>query len=595
MSNENTEQKCLRSPIVSVLGHVDHGKSSVLDAIRDSNILATEAGAITQAIGASLIPLKTIKEKCGDLLAKMSLKITIPGLLFIDTPGHAAFTSLRKRGGSLADIAIVVIDINEGFKPQTIEAIEILRASKTPFIIVANKLDLISRFDLSSKIKTSLGIISAQDKEVQQAIENKIYEIVGELHEKFQIPSERFDRVSNFTKEIAIVPVSAQKKIGISEVLMVISALAQKYLEENLKLNVNGFAKGSILEVKEEKGIGKTMDVIIYEGTLKVGDTIVIGRLGEPLVTRVKALFEPAPLTEMRDKKSKFTSMKQVVAATGVKISCPDMTDVISGMSVISCLPKDTKLISDKLKEEIEDVIFDSDKEGIIIKADTIGGIEAMIVLLKEKGIPIRKALIGEVTKKDISDAESSYESNPLNCIILCFNLPETKSTDKVKIISSPVIYHVIDEFEEWQEKEKERIESKKLKDLPKPCKIEVLKNCIFRQSNPCIMGIEVLSGELTTDTVLMKNNGNKLSQVKSIQADKDSVQSVLKGRQVAISLPNVTAGRQVFEDDILYSNLNEEEFRSLKKLSRYLLPDQIDLLKEIAEIKRKENPLWGI
>src|SRR5210317_242342 len=135
-----------RSPIVSVLGHVDHGKSSILDSIRGSNIVSGEAGAITQAIGASIIPLDVVKKKCGKLLDALNMKFSIPGLLFIDTPGHAAFTTLRKRGGSLADIAVVVVDINEGFKPQTIEAIEILRAAKTPFIIAANKVDKIGGF-----------------------------------------------------------------------------------------------------------------------------------------------------------------------------------------------------------------------------------------------------------------------------------------------------------------------------------------------------------------------------------------------------------------------------------------------------------------
>ncbi|MCX6707042.1 MAG: GTP-binding protein [Candidatus Woesearchaeota archaeon] len=254
----------LRSPICSVLGHVDHGKSSILDSIRGTCVVKGEAGLITQAIGASIIPLGTIKAKCGKLLETMNMTFTIPGLLFIDTPGHAAFTSLRKRGGALADIAIVVIDINEGFKPQTIEAIEILKNNKTPFIIAANKIDLIPGWKISQK--SILQNIMEQSPDVITKIDMKLYEIVGQIHEKFSMNSERFDRVDDFTKQIAIVPCSAKTGEGLQELIMVIAGLAQRFLEKALDFNIDGPAKGSIMEVKEDKGLGKTIDVIIYDG-----------------------------------------------------------------------------------------------------------------------------------------------------------------------------------------------------------------------------------------------------------------------------------------------------------------------------------------
>ena len=586
----------IRSPIVSVLGHVDHGKSSVLDAIRDTNILATEAGAITQAIGASIIPAQTIQNKCGSLLNKLGVKLTIPGLLFIDTPGHAAFTSLRKRGGALADIAIVVVDINEGFKPQTIEAIEILRAAKRPFIICANKLDLLPRYVVPKDCSTPvLGSITQQTPQVQQAFEMKMYGLVGQLYEKFQITADRFDRIDDFTQQVAIIPISAKTQLGISETLMVLGALAQKYLEQNLILNEAGPAKGTILEVKEEKGLGKTMDVIVYNGTLHIGDMVVIGTLGEPLVTKVKAMFEPAPLSEMRDKKSSFQSVKEVVAATGVKISCPEMDGILSGMPVLSCDKTTLEATKQQVRDETNTENIETEDEGIIIKADNIGSLEALNVLLKEKGFKIRRATVGEISKKDVTEAEANYEIDPLQAAILGFNVKEVPSSDKVKIITSDVIYRIIESYEEWAVEERRRLEAKQLEGLTKPAKVEVLQNCIFRQSNPCVVGVEVQQGTLTTGMRLMKANGNKLTTVKEIQHDKKNVQKLEKGKQAAISLPNVTAGRQLGELDVFYTDVSPIDFREFKKHAKLLTPEEKDLLREIAEIKRKENSLWGM
>lgn len=587
----------IRSPIVSVLGHVDHGKSSILDAIRDSNILATEAGAITQAIGASIIPVETIKCKCGNLLEKMNVKLTIPGLLFIDTPGHAAFTSLRKRGGSLADIAIVVVDINEGFKPQTIEAIEILKNAKTPFIIAANKLDLSPGFRIpQDKTTPILKQINQQEPKIITYIETKLYEIVGAIHEKFQISAERFDRIDDFTKQIGIVPISAKMKLGLSELLMVLSALTQKYLENNLQLDVNGFAKGSILEVKEEQGLGTTLDVILYNGTLKTGDIVVIGGIDEPIVTRVKAMFEPAPLSEMRDKKSQFSPVKKVVAATGVKLSCPDIDNVLSGMPIMACENNEESIEKTKIEvqKEIETAKVKTDDEGILIKADNIGSLEALAHILKEKNIPIRKARVGPISKKDFIDAEASYERNPLNCVILGFNIPQEKSTENVKVITNQVIYHIIEDYEKWIDEETKRMEAEKMKELYKPCKIQVLQNCIFRQSNPCIVGVEVLEGTIKQNMELIKKDNSKSSFVKSIGSGKDNLAFAEKGKQVAIAIPNITAGRQINEEDILYSELNENQYRQLKENKKYLKEEEVELLREIADIKRKTNPLWG-
>ncbi|MGM5481346.1 MAG: translation initiation factor IF-2 [Nanobdellota archaeon] len=589
----------IRSPIVSVLGHVDHGKSSLLDAIRDTDILKTEAGAITQAIGASIVPAETIQRKCGNLLKNLGVTLTIPGLLFIDTPGHAAFTSLRKRGGSLADIAVVVVDINEGFKPQTYEAIEVLRAAKTPFIIAANKIDVLGGFSLQGASEDSpiLGLIGKQSAHIQQSVETKMYELVGQLYDKFNLTAERFDRVEDFTNQVAIIPISAMNKIGVQETLMVLGALAQKYLEKHLSLDVSGPAKGTIIEVKEEKGLGKSLDVIIYNGTLHVGDTVVIGGLSEAHVSRVRALFEPDPHSEMRDKKSHFTGVKQVSAATGVRINCPDLGEVFSGMPIMSCenTPEAIEQAKQLLQRQVDEVLVETDREGIILKADNIGSLEALSALVKDKGIPIRKASIGPISKKDVADAQSNYETDPLSAVILGFNIPEVPSSDHVKIITNDVIYSILDRYDVWVEDEKKRQQEKQLEGLTKPCKVEILKHCIFRQSNPCVFGVEVLSGVLRTGMELMKQGGDKLSVVKSIQHNKDNLTAADKGQQVAVSMHNITAGRHIGEGDILYTDLSPNEYREFKKHRDLLSHEEKELLKEIAEIKRREDSVWGV
>ncbi|MBW2992218.1 translation initiation factor IF-2 [Candidatus Woesearchaeota archaeon] len=583
-----------RSPICSCLGHVDHGKSSILDKIRNTAIVESEPGRITQAIGASIIPLDAIKRVCGGLLESLHMDFTIPGILAIDTPGHAAFTTLRKRGGSISDIAILVVDINEGLKPQTEEAIEILKTYKTPFIVAANKIDLIAGWKKQNDIL--LKNMEEQDIKTIGIFEQKMYQLVEQLQQKFEIKSDRFDRVSDFTKQVAIVPVSAITGEGIPELLMVLAGLAQKYLEQCLECNVEGPAKGTILEVKEEKGLGKTIDVIIYDGTLKVNDTIVIGGIDQPIVTKVRALFEPKALIDMKDIKSKFSSVKDVSAATGVKISAPELEGVIAGMPLRSCGARDVEKAKEEIMKEIEETRIETEQEGIIVKADTIGSLEAIIKLFREKGIAIRRADIGDVTKKDISDAESNYEKYPLLAVILGFNIKsDIPIPGNVKLITSDIIYTLIGDFEKWQEEQRKRIEEKELEGITRPCKIELMKGYVFRQNNPAVVGVNVLGGTVKTDTDLMNLQGRQLTTVKSIQKENENIKEAKKNDQVAVSLPGVTVGRQIKEGDVLISAISEGDFRKLKEYKHLLSNEEKELLKEIAEIMRRNNATWGV
>ena len=571
----------LRQPICVLLAHVDHGKTSILDSIRETSVAAKEAGGITQNITAHSIELKKIQQTCGDLLKNINL--TIPGILFIDSPGHEAFTTLRKRGGNIADIAILVIDMNEGAKPQTLEAIEILKNSKTPFVVAANKIDRVGGFN--SNKKPILQNIQDQQDYVLQDIETKLYKIVQTLHEH-GLQSERFDRLQDYTKQVAIIPCSAKTKEGLPELLMVISGLAQKYLEQNLEADLEKPAKGTILEVTEEKGIGKTLDLVIYDGKIKQNDTILIGTLNAPIKTKVKCLF--------KYEKSKLKEEKEVHASAGIKIAAPNIDDVIPGMPLRVSNEKNEAGIIEELQQEIDEVTIDTDNEGIVAKADTLGSLEALISLLKAKNIKIKKAAIGNISKNDI--AEASSNENPLNKIVVGFNIKVLEESKDVKIITNEVVYKIIDDIIEYTEKASKSLEEKEFKDLVKPFKLKIMPGCIFRQLNPAIVGVEVLIGTARSNTPLMNAEGKKLTELKEIQDNKETVQEAKQGKEIAVSLPNVTCGRQVKENDILYSDIPQGDFKKLKKLmKKYLNESEVQLLKEIAEIKRNENPTWGM
>ncbi len=586
----------LRKPIVTIMGHVDHGKTKILDTIRHTTVVDREAGAITQAIGASIVPVETIGRICGPLISGLKTRLTLSGLLFIDTPGHAAFTNLRMMGGILAHIAVLVIDINEGIKPQTVEAVEILRKYRTPFVIAANKIDLVSGWRKYDSILTRN--IVGQSEETRTLFDSKLYELVAKMHE-LGFSSERFDRVDDHTRTIALVPVSAKTGEGIAELLMVLAGLAQRFLNECLSCNVDGPGKGTILEVKEEQGLGTTLDVIVYDGRIRVNDTIVVGSPGEPIVTKVRVLLEPAPLEEMRDKKSRFRAIREVTAATGVKISARNIEGALAGMPIIAT--ENVELAKAELKKDVAEVVFEKDSRGIVIKADSLGSLEALVTLLRERSVLIRKASVGNITKKDVSDAFSNMESDPMLATVLGFNVDITADAlsqakaCQVRVFTNKVIYRLIEDYEVWMAGEKKRQDQERREGLAKPCKIEVMKGYVFRQKNPAVFGVDVHEGVLKTDMAIMKSDGERLGYVKSLQAEQKSIDRAEKNKQVALSMDGVTVGRNVFEGDILYSDMTEEQFRNAKCSRDCCTAEELGLLKEIAQIKRKKNPLWGL
>jgi translation initiation factor 5B len=583
----------VRQPIVSVLGHVDHGKTSFLDYIRGSTVVSREPGAITQHIGATEVPVDAIYKICGTLLKEK--KLSIPGLLFIDTPGHHSFTTLRSRGGNLADMAILVIDINEGLKPQTIESINILKRAKTPFIVALNKIDLTYSWRVHQN-ESFHSTLSQQNEQVRQALEEKIYNIVGKMYE-LGFSADRYDKISNFQKNIALVPISAKTGEGIADILMILVGLAQKFLEEELWSDETGPGEGTVLEIKEEKGLGATMDFILYKGSVKRGDTIVLEAKNKPRITKVKAILKPKPLDEIRDPRERFDSVNSVSAAAGVKIVAQNIEDVIAG-GVLRVVKSDDDLqdVIDQVCTESK-ICVDTCEGGIIVKADAIGSLEGLAFEAKAKDILISKAEVGDISRRDIVGAAAC--TDPTKRIILGFNvklLPDAKEelakTD-IKIISSDIVYRIIDEYEEWLAAKKKEMEDGSRKEIMYPGKAVILPDCIFRVSKPAVVGVRILAGRLRTGQKLIRDDGKEVGKIKSIQRDKETIKEARMGDEVAISIEGATCGRQIDVDTVLYVDIPGAHCKELSSMD--LAYDDKEVLEQVCKIKRKEDKFWGM
>lgn len=588
------DDKNLRTPIVSVMGHVDHGKTTLLDKIRGSSVAAGEAGAITQHIGATEVPIDVIVDKCGN--PSLRDRFVVPGLLFIDTPGHHAFTSLRSRGGSLADLAIVVVDINEGFKPQTIESLQILKRFKTPFVVVANKIDRIHGWN-STPNAPFITSYNKQAEHVKNHLDNKFYEVIGEIF-KVGFNADRHDRITDFQHTIGVIPISGHTGEGIPDVLMVLLGLAQKFLEANLKYDGKGPGIGTVLEVKEERGLGTTVDLILYDGMLKKGDSIVIGSLDEPIQTKIRAILKPRPLTEIKSEE-KFQQVQKITAAAGIKISAPNLDKALAGTPLRVVNADTTEKIIQEIKQEVDAVQINTDNMGITIKADTIGSLEALVNELKNANIPIRKADVGDISHRDI--VEVSAIEDPLYSVLVGFNvkiLPDAKEKAQlsdIKLFVNDVIYRLIDDYETWIDEQKELSEKNISETIIKPAVFHIMPDCIFRQSKPAVVGVRIRSGIVRTNTEITNVDGVVVGKIKGLQLRGENIPTARTGMEVAMAIEGPTVGRQIKEEDVLYVNVPERHAKILEhEICESLSADELEALDAFLEIKRRENPFWA-
>ncbi len=570
-----------------------------MDKLRGTSVQAREAGGITQEIGASFFPMETLTAISGQIMTKTGAQLKIPGLLVIDTPGHEVFSNLRMRGGSAADIAIVLVDVLKGLENQTLESIEILKQRKVPFLVALNKVDMIKGWRKESKGYLA-SVIKEQPPQWSDELEERLYNVVGGLS-RLGFDSDAFYRVKDFRKQVSIVPISARYGVGIPELLAILIGLAQQFLSEKLvAVDERGRARGIILELQEETGIGQTANIILTEGRLSVGDKIVLVRRDGAIASKVKALFMPKPLDEMRDPRDKFTPVQEVYSAAGVKLVSTDLDGVIPGTSVTSFHDDaEFQTIKSDAEKDLTTLVSKADIDGVIVKAGNIGGLEALIRMLDQREIPVRMADIGDITKRDMIEAEAVAEHDPYLGAIIGFDVkvvPEAKeAAAKAQIIASDVIYDAIEGYVQWAATKREQDERSVLSTIVPPAKLKALPGMFFRRNDPAVFGVEVVAGRLKPKVRLMDSAGVELGTVEQIQENAKPVQEATKGMQVAISVRGPTLGRQIRENDSLYSFPTSHDVKLLKgDLASTLKEDDQEALDEIISIRSVKDMMYG-
>jgi translation initiation factor 5B len=600
MSDSDTrapDPESLRTPIVAVLGHVDHGKTSLLDKVRGSAVSEGEAGAITQHIGATAVPLDIVSSIAGELVDPDDFDL--PGLLFIDTPGHHSFTTLRSRGGALADIAVLVVDVNDGFQPQTLEAIDILRRTETPFIVAANKIDSLPGWNPNEDAPIQ-RTYEAQSDRVRNDLDERLYELIGSLSDE-GFSADLYWRVQNFQRNVGVVPVSAITGEGVPDLLAVMMGLAQRYMKEAMEIDVDGPGVGTVLEVKEEKGFGTTLDVVLYDGMVRANDTIVIGGETEPIVTDVRALLQPRPLAEIRTE-SRFEQVDEVSAAAGLKIAAPDLENAMAGAPVRVVRDRPVEEVIREVEAELAEVEVATEEDGVVVKADTLGSLEAMASALEEAEVPIMRAEVGDVAPRDISVASTADEATQQ--VILGFNVDVLDEAERraeeagVELFCDDVIYQLIEDYEAYVEEIERAQQETVLENVIRPARFRILEDHVFRQNDPAVVGVEVLSGTIRRNVPVAKfegNEPNRVGQLKGIQDQGEDLDEARPGDRVSVAIDGPTVGRQIKEGDELWVLLPEKHAKILEQELLEEIPgDEREALSMYVEKQRKRDPFWG-
>lgn len=601
----------LRSPICCILGHVDTGKTKLLDKIRQTNVQEGEAGGITQQIGATYFPAEAIEKKTAVLGKDRVDQLKVPGLLIIDTPGHESFTNLRSRGSSLCNIAILVVDIMHGLEQQTLESIRLLRERKTPFIVALNKIDRLFQWNPTPD-NSFVASLAKQKKSVRQEYENRLQQTILAFAEQ-GLNAAPYYKNPNFAKYVSLVPTSAHTGEGIPDMLNLLVHLTQTRMSD--KLMYISELECTVLEVKVIEGLGTTIDVVLVNGWLHEGDKIVVCGLNGPIVTQVRALLTPQPMRELRVK-SQYVHHKSVKAALGVKIAAPDLEKAIAGSRLLVVGPDDDE---EDLKEEVMSDLtnlmssIDRTGHGVWVQASTLGSLEALLEFLRTSKIPVSGINIGPVHKKDVVKASVMLEKAREYAVMLCFDVKVEKEAEDladelgIKIFKADIIYHLFDRFIEYNQA---MLEQKRKEQAPQavfPCVLKMVPRAIFNKKDPIIMGVDVVEGTLRIGTpicVVRTNPETKereittLGKVTSIEQNHKALEVVKKGAAgggVAIKIEHApheqakTFGRHFDESDEFYSRITRQSIDILKESFRN------DLSKEEWALIVKLKKVLGI
>ena len=570
----------MKSPIVAFLGHVDAGKTSIMDCIRNTYFAYKEIGGLTQTIGVTEVPTFRIEELSKDLLEKFKVKVNVESLIFIDSPGHEAFVTLRERGASIADFAILTVDSKEGIQRQTIESINILKAYKTPFLVAFTKIDMIDGW-IPKKDMSFLDFIGSQNQKYTQNLEEKLYSLVSDLS-NYGFSSERYDRVKDFTKEVAVVPVSSVNNIGVKDLLVLIIGISQRYLssEQGDRSDV------AIVEEKAVKGLGKVYDAIVYSGRINVGDKVLMETIDGIKETKIKGIMKLKPLEESRENFGRYESVNSIEAVKPIRLILQNPEALIGTSISVFKNEADRENIERTMKSSIQNY-NDEKREGVIVCADSIGSLDAIKKLSESEGIQVGLVKIGSPTKRDLDLAKVGSKA------IMCFNvkidkgIAELANSEGVALIQGKAIYSIIDQYKTFFSQKKDRELQDKLSKITLPAKFRVIEKSVFRRSNPCVFGAEILLGEIRPGYRIIKSDGKPLGKIMDIQNENKKIEGAKSGEKVAVSIDDAVYGRNLYENDVLYTDVGQNDLMNFEDIRNSLPEDYLIALNEIRKIKR--------
>lgn len=509
----------LRSPICCILGHVDTGKTKLLDKIRQTNVQEGEAGGITQQIGATYFPVEALEQKTAVVNKDGKFEFKVPGLLVIDTPGHESFANLRSRGSSLCNIAILVVDIMHGLEPQTLESMQLLRDRKTPFIVALNKIDRLygwKKID-NNGFQESLAM---QNKGVQNEFKTRLEQTKLAFAEK-GFNAELYYENKNMAKYVSLVPTSAHTGEGIPDMLKLLTSLTQERMTSALMYLSE--VEATVLEVKVIEGLGTTIDVILSNGVLREGDRIVLCGLNGPISTNIRALLTPAPLKELR-LKSAYVHNKEAKASLGVKIAANDLEGAIAGSRLLVVGPEDDEEdLEDEVMADLQNLLskVSKDNRGVSVQASTLGSLEALLEFLKQSKIPVANISIGPVYKRDVMMAGTMLEKAKQYAVMLCFDVKVDREAQAyadeqgVKIFTADIIYHLFDDFNSHMAKLKEQKKEEAKLQAVFPCILSPLQ--VFNKKDPIVIGVDVIDGNLRPLTPIAAVKTNPVTGLKEV------------------------------------------------------------------------------
>uniref|UniRef100_A0A8C9L2M1 Eukaryotic translation initiation factor 5B n=1 Tax=Pavo cristatus TaxID=9049 RepID=A0A8C9L2M1_PAVCR len=573
--NANTEK--LRAPVICVLGHVDTGKTKILDKLRHTHVQDSEAGGITQQIGATNVPLEAINEQTKMVKNFDRENIKIPGMLIIDTPGHESFSNLRNRGSSLCDIAILVVDIMHGLEPQTIESINLLKSKKCPFIVALNKIDRL--YDWKKSPDTDVAVtLKKQKKNTKDEFEERAKAIIVEFA-KQGLNAALFYENKDPRTFVSLVPTSAHTGDGMGSLIALLVELTQTMLTKRLAECQE--LRAQVMEVKALPGMGTTIDVILINGRLREGDTIIVPGVEGPIVTQIRGLLLPPPMKELRVK-NQYEKHKEVVAAQGVKILGKDLEKTLAGLPLLVAHKEDeVPVLKDELIHELKQTLnaIKLEEKGVYVQASTLGSLEALLEFLKTSEVPYSGINIGPVHKKDVMKASVMLEHDPQYAVILAFDVRIERDAQEmadslgVRIFSAEIIYHLFDAFTKYRQDYKKQKQEEFKHIAVFPCKMKILPQFIFNSRDPIVMGVVVEAGQVKQGTPMCVPSKNfvDIGIVTSIEINHKPVEVAKKGQEVCVKIEPIPGespkmyGRHFEATDILVSKISRQSIDALK------------------------------